>query len=110
MASRDIGGSAASPRHIGSQRLISGKAESLFLGPCILSRTLGRIEDGVAKRIDISALLVVLLLVLLEFVGIISSDVVLNESDLGGLSTKHDYGVDRCSCLLMWCEKSIEWF
>jgi len=113
-----ISGSMASPEHIECsspvlnvlevQYLVPGKAKSLFLGPCILSRTLGRIENGVAKRIDISALLVILVLVLLKFVGIVGSDVVLDKSDLGGLSTKHDCGVDRCSCLLIWFEKTTE--
>jgi hypothetical protein len=77
------------------QWLVSGKTESLFLGSCILSWAFGRIEDRVAKRIDVSTLLLILLLILAEFIGIISSNVVLDKSDLGGLSTKHYGGVDR---------------
>jgi hypothetical protein len=90
------------------QWLVSGKTESLFLGSCILSWAFGRIEDRVAKRIDVSTLLLVLLLILAEFIGIVSSNVILDKSDLGGLSTKHYGGVDRCSCLLIWCEKMME--
>jgi heme A synthase len=84
-----------------SKRLVSGKTNSLFLGPCVLSWTFGGIKDRVAKRVNISTLLLVLFLILSEFIGIISSNVVLNQSDLGGLSTKHDGGVVEGNCLLI---------
>lgn len=43
-------------------------------------------------------MLLVLVLVFFEFIGIISSNVVLNQSDFGGLSAEHDGGVDRGCC------------
>ena len=66
----------------------------MFLGPCVLSGAFGRVKNRIAKRVDVSTLLAVLLLVLLELVGVVSSNVILDESDLGGLSAKHDGGVD----------------
>ena len=90
------------------RRLVPGKTESLILGSCVLLGAFRRIEDRVAKRVDVSTLLTILLLILLEFIGIISSDVVLDKSDLGGLSAKHDDRVDRCSCLLIWFKMTME--
>lgn len=90
------------------RRLVPGKTESLILGSCVLLGAFRRIEDRVAKRVDVSTLLTILLLILLEFTGIISSDVVLDKSDLGGLSAKHDDRVDRCSCLLIWFKMTME--